>query len=101
MEKAWRARISDLHGRIQRGGISSATVEASLDPEIRWEETTIGDRGAGRQSSAARGREGAQPDLGEDFLGFSYGFRRGAVNRGPRWFRGALDALSVGMRARR
>src|SRR6266540_243552 len=51
-------------------GLSSATVEANLDPERRWAATTIGNRGAGRQSSTARGREGSQPDLGRGLSGF-------------------------------
>ena len=79
------ARISDLHGRIHRGalwGISSATVEASLDPERRWAETAIGSRGAGRQSRAARGREGPQPDLGRGLSGLLVRIPAGAQSTG-------------------
>src|SRR6516225_8185764 len=50
-------------------GISSATLTKSLDPEKRWEATTIGNRGAGRQSGPARGRDGSQPDLGGGLSG--------------------------------
>ena len=49
--------------------VSSATVTKSLDPESRWKATTIGDRGAGRQSRPARGGDGSQPDLGRGLSG--------------------------------
>src|SRR5712691_1314592 len=51
-------------------GLSSATVEANLDPERRWAATAIGNGGAGRQSGPARGRDGTQPDLGRGLSGF-------------------------------
>src|SRR2546430_16161153 len=73
-------------------GVSSATVEANLDPERRWAATTIGNRGAGRQSGAARGREGPQPDLGRGFSGFLVRVPAGAQNNTMQ-----LDALTVGI----
>ena len=42
------ARLSDLHGRIHRGAYQARPITKSLDPEKRWEATTIGSRGAGR-----------------------------------------------------
>src|SRR5713101_6365077 len=33
------ARLSGLHGRIHSGGVSSATVEANMDPVRRWAAT--------------------------------------------------------------
>src|SRR5215471_6718990 len=36
-------------------GLSSATVAKGLDPETRWEATTTGGRGTGRQNRPVRG----------------------------------------------
>jgi hypothetical protein len=38
------AKLLDLHGRVHRGAYRGAAITKSLDPEKRWEATTIGNR---------------------------------------------------------
>ena len=99
------ARISDLHGRIQRGAYQAQPSRRVWIPKADGRKRPLG--------IAALEDKVVQHAVGrvlnqiweEDFLGFSYvrngpatgDSGRGAVNRGPRWFRGALDALSVGI----
>jgi group II intron reverse transcriptase/maturase len=99
------ARISDLHGRIQRGAYQAQPSRRVWIPKSDGRQRPLG--------IAALEDKVVQHAVGkvlnqiweEDFLGFSYvrngpatgDSGRGAVNRGPRWFRGALDALSVGI----
>jgi hypothetical protein len=49
--------------------ISSATIAKGLDTDSRWEATTIGNRGTGRQNRPVRGGESSQPDLGRGLSG--------------------------------
>jgi len=62
--------------------LSSETITKSLDPEKRWEATTIGNRAVGTVLNQI---------WEEDFRGFSYGFRPGRSQHD------ALDALWVGI----
>src|SRR6516162_3568331 len=55
-------------------GLSSATVAKGLDPETRWEATTTGGRGTGRQNRPVRGWDSSQPDMGRGFSGLQLRF---------------------------
>ena len=59
-------RLTDLHGRVQRGAVPGATLTESLHPEGRRAAAPVGRRGPGRQVSlgaapaAATGWESAR-----------------------------------------
>ena len=85
-----RTNLRDLHARVHRG-LPGEAVSEGVHTEARRAAAAARGRGAGGQDPSAGGGRGAERDLREDFLGFSYGFRPG---RSPH---DALDALAAGI----
>ena len=79
-------QIEDLHARVKRGAYRALPSRRSYIPKEDSLEDKIVQRAAGAVLSAI---------YEEDFLGFSYGFRRGRSQHD------ALDALIVGIDSRK
>jgi hypothetical protein len=98
-------RLKDLHGRVHRGAYRAQPSRRVYLPKADGRQRPLGI--AALEDKIVQ--QAVVTILNEiyevDFRGFSDvrngpatgGFGRGATRRGPRWFRGALDALHVGI----
>ena len=98
----WREYEKILHGRVHESApgdpyrqLSRATVAAGVHSQSDGRQASAGDRLAWKDKIVQQAVVTVLSAIyEEDFLGFSYGFRRG---RGQH---DALDALSVGIKSR-
>jgi len=88
------SRLSDLHGRVHRGGYRAKPAKRSYIPKEDGERRPLGIAALEDKIVQQATVTILEQIYEEDFLGFSYGFRPG---RAPHR---ALDALYVGIKRR-
>jgi RNA-directed DNA polymerase len=94
-------RLVDLHGRIHRGAYQAEPSRRVWIDKDDGRKRPLGIAALEHKVVQAAVVQVLSQIWEEDFLDFSYGSGQGAVSRGPRWFRGALDALYVGIASKK
>jgi hypothetical protein len=91
MNKAWKRRITDLHGRVHRGAYRAQPSRRVYIPKPDGRQRPLGIAALKDKIMQQAVVTVLQQIYEEDFVGFSYGFRPG------RGAQDALDALSAGI----